>query len=306
MIEAIRTGKRAKAALAVASLVGLGGSAAHAASISVNFNNGATDLTNNFNVEANGVASTNFSWGATAGVMDQAGPSAGGGVVPLGVDVTAVYNKGSFDLTTGSTVNLSVMYLRGSNTGGNKAQIGLLGGPSQSFNGGTNDVGFNFISARVIGNGTDLINAQGGAGAAGVAAGAATSTIGTNTAGFAFTAGHWYELNVSITETNTAAGTFSVGSNIVDFGTAGTTAGATVSTYGGGTFTDSNLIGDTALWAGFRDSGDGTTGPASTYLAQSYDNFTASGPATAAPEPASVALLALGGLAGLSRRRRRV
>jgi hypothetical protein len=236
--------------------------------------------------------------------MDQAGPSAGGGVVPLGVDVSAVYNKGSFDLTTGGTVNLSVMYLRGSNTGGNKAQIGLLGGPSQSFNGGTNDVGFNFISARVVGSGTDLINAQSGIAAPGVAG--ATANIGTNTAGFTFTAGHWYELNVSITETNTAAGTFTVGSNIVDFGTAGTTAGATVSTFGGGTFTDSNLIGDTALWAGFRDSGDGTAGPASTYLAQSYDNFTVSGPATATPEPASVALLALGGLAGLSRRRRRV
>jgi hypothetical protein len=47
MVEAIRTGKRAKAALAVASLVGLGSAAANAATItsaSVNFNNGATSV----------------------------------------------------------------------------------------------------------------------------------------------------------------------------------------------------------------------------------------------------------------------
>jgi len=303
MVDAIRTGKRAKAALAVASLVGLGGSAAHAATISsasVNFNNGATDITNNFNQETNGVASTGFSWGATAGILDQAGPSAGGAVVGSTTDDTLVYNQGSFDPTNGNTINLSLLYLRGNTTAGNKIQLGLLGGANQSFNGGTNDVGFNFISARVVGGGTDLINAQSGIAAPGVAA--ATANIGTNTAGFAYTIGHWYKLNVSITESNTTTGTFTVGSSIVDFGTAGTTAGATVSTFGGGTFTDSNLIGNTALWAGFRDSGEGTATASSAFLSVGDDNFNVN----QAPEPASIALLALGGLAGLSRRRRRV
>src|SRR5579871_4891784 len=187
MVEVIRTGKRAKAALMLAAAAGLGGSAAHASTItsaSVNFNGGSTDLTNNFNVESNGVASTNFSWNATSGVLDQAGPSAGGGVLPSGVDVTAVYKQGSFDPTTGQPIAMSIMYERGSNTGGNKAQLGLLGGSNQSFNGGSNDVGFNFISARVIGSATDNINAQ--SGIAAPTQNATTGNIGTNSPTFAF------------------------------------------------------------------------------------------------------------------------
>jgi len=299
MVEAIRTGKRAKAALAVASLVGLGGSAAHASTIgfaSVNFNGGATDLSGNFNQETNGVASSAFSWGATAGVMDQAGPSAGGGVTGAATDDTLIYNGGTIDFTTGQTYTLSVMYQRGNTTAANKIQLGVVDASNRSFNGGSNDTGYNFISARILGGTKDLIQGQFDSNVASAFSNATTLANGPS---FSYIVGHWYQLNVNIAETNTSTGTFKVDANVVDFGTAGTTAGAVVNEYSAQTVTDSNLINNNALWAGFRDSGEGTATAAANYLSTGYDNF-------AVPEPTSIALVALGGLAGLSRRRRRV
>jgi len=311
MVDAIRTGKRAKAALAVASLVGLGSSVAHAATISsasVNFNNGSTDLTGNFNQESNGVTGTSFSYGPSAGVQDGGTPNQGG-VLPVTphLDDSLIYSGGSLDFSTGNTYTLSLMYQRAATNplaGTSRVQLGVVDGSNRSFNGGSNDAGYNFISARVTGGATqDAFAGQGAVNAPGQTNGGANFAGNNNGTTFTYAAGHWYQLNVNITETNTSTGVFNITGSVVDFGTAGTAAGATVSLFpsnGTATFTDANLAGTLgqALWAGWRDAGNGTNPD----MATAYDNFAVS----STPEPASVALLALGGLAGLARRRRRV
>src|SRR4029077_12558517 len=122
-----------------------------------------------------GANSTSLAWGATFGIQDQPGPSAGGGVQSSGgvaIDTTAVYTASKVHLADGQVHTLSeyVTAVSGLGTGDKPLQIGYLAPTSTGFN-----TGFSFISARILGNNTVEFQYANG--------GTATSTLNTKPTG---------------------------------------------------------------------------------------------------------------------------
>ena len=123
----------------------------------VNFNTESTDFTAQFAVNQTGVAGgTSLNWNASAGVGDQTGGTAGGGVKVSAVstDETAVYTPTTFSLSDGNphTISIFLTAAAGLNTN-DRNQLGFLTSSTAGLNGG-----FSFISARIYGN--DSINFQ--------------------------------------------------------------------------------------------------------------------------------------------------
>ncbi len=123
----------------------------------VNFNTESTDFTAQFAVNQTGVAGgTSLNWNATAGIDDQSGGTAGGGVKvsAASTDETAVYTPTTFSLSDGNphTISIFLTAAGGLNTN-DRNQLGFLTSSTAGLNGG-----FSFISARIYGN--DSINFQ--------------------------------------------------------------------------------------------------------------------------------------------------
>jgi MYXO-CTERM domain-containing protein len=247
--------------------------------VSLDFNSDATSFTGNFLVENNGTANTGFTWTAGVGVQDQPGPAAGGAVVYSANDITASYNSSSFDLTAGTTTESAFLKLGGAAGGTDKAlQLGFMDVANRSFNGELADTAF--MSFRIFGNGTVEFQSKPLAGGTG-AVGLGSITLNQT---------DWLKASLILTPTNAAAGTYNYQVVIEDWGTTGTSKVSTLLTSTVNSITVgafSTGVDGKAAFAGFRT----TTG------APAIDNFSVT------PEPASMALLALGAL-GLLRRRK--
>jgi hypothetical protein len=241
-------------------------------SVYLDFNTAATDFTSNFTVYNNGGANnTSLAWGAAFGVQDQSGPAAGGGVQSSGsvaIDTTAVYTPSKVNLADGQvhTISEYVTAVAGLGTGDKPLQIGYLAPGSTGFN-----MGFSFISARILGNNSVEFQSANG--------GAATSIDNTRPTGTIRT-GDW--LDLIFTTQETASGSFKGTFTLVDYGPTGIGAGATV--LGPVSYTVTGLTGmgtASAVSPGFR-----TATPASFTGHVRFDNF-----AVDPPPPAKLAYL---------------
>jgi hypothetical protein len=257
----------------------------------------ASVFTNNFLVNQNGAPlPTSISWSGSAGVLDQPGPAAGGGLTygPTAGDPTADYNGNYFVLTGGpSTVSIMVK-TTATPTGGDKIQIGFLNLFNRSFNGEMSDsagpppvVGTAFITSRLLPTGANNLQVQikprNGA------------TATTNLSTLALAGNEWYKLTSVITPTGTD-GQYTVGTKLDDYGTDGVTFAAnkfddtatptTVTVLGMGA-----AEGGGAAVAGFRYG--------SANAAAALDNFNVLATnGTPIPEPSALVLL-LTGVLGL-------
>jgi hypothetical protein len=188
-----------------------------ATSIFVDFNSGAASFTSNFKVYNHGGANnTSLAWGATFGVNDHAGGTAGGGVqttASVSIDSTAVYTPSKVNLSDGLVHTMSEYVTAVPlGTGSKPLQIGFLSPTSTGFNNG-----FSFISARILGNRTVEFQSANG--------GIATSTHNTKPTGTINT-GDW--LKLIFTTQETASGSFKGTFSLVDYGPTGVGAGKTV------------------------------------------------------------------------------
>jgi hypothetical protein len=186
--------------------------------IFVNFNTAATDFTSNFTVYNNGGANnTSLSWGSALGINDQTGGTAGGGVqtaASVNIDSTAVYKPATINLSDGQlhTISEYVTAFAGLTSGNKPLQLGWLAPGSTGFN-----TGFNFISARILGNRTVEFQHANGAGAVSSHNTTPTGTINT---------GDWLQLVFTTQET--ASGSFSGTFSLVDYGPTGVGTAVTV------------------------------------------------------------------------------
>ena len=261
----------------------------NAAAVTVGFND-PNDI-NQFFQNNDGTARTVFNFSSTGGIADQAGGANGGALVAPNpsIDATAVYQSKSVNLTTGQAV-VSVLFNFSAATNAARTQLGFLSKPNLSFN-GENPPGSAFIAPRVNSDGSVNIQIKPSA------AGTATPFNGTLTGGIQ--GGHWYQLTVGLTETDTALGNVTIDTSVSDLGTTGT--GAPTLVFQNSTnitfvdFAGTNF--GSLLFTGVRTAN-------ATTPQLSLDNFTVSGNLSNAPEPASLALLGIGAGGFLLRRRR--
>ena len=177
----------------------------------VSFNAEPTDFTSQFAVNQSGTAGgTSLNWNAAAGVDDQAGGAAGGGVKASAVttDETAVYTPTTFNLSDGNphTISLFLTAAGGLNAA-DRSQLGFLTSSTAGLNGG-----YSFISARIYGN--DSINFQYDNGTSGA------TTVGAEILPTGVTTGDWLQLVFTAQET--ASGSFTLAESLLDYGTSGT------------------------------------------------------------------------------------
>jgi MYXO-CTERM domain-containing protein len=256
----------------------------------VNFNGGATDFTNNFSQNHDGTVTTDLKFGAASGVKDQPGPAAGGGVFITGgvaIDTSAIYTPTLWTLPDGlpHTVSTFVTVTSGLASGDKQLQMGFINGTSSSFNGENppnasfpNLQPTGFITARFLGNNNVELQTKN--------IGAGTASAG-NLASTGLNVGDWVKLTLTVTETDTTAGTFNWAYTLEDFGPDGLTPPATPANSNSGTVTVAGLANQN-LYAGFR-----TATPATFTGTINFDNFQTVGNGVAAPEPAGLALLGL-------------
>jgi hypothetical protein len=221
------------------------------------FNSSAASFTSEFATNNSGVAGgTALNWSSSAGVNDQAGGAAGGGIVAGAADQTAVYTPTQFNLSDGAvhTVSEFVTAATGFATGDRLLQIGLLTSATAGFN-----AGFSFISARIYGD--HRVEFQSGNGS-GTTAVAIDTTAPTGT----ITANDWLQLVFTTQET--ASGNFKGTFSLLDYGPTGTAAPTVVLAPVSYSVTGLNTIGTAAaLYAGFRTANSGGTSPLK------FDNF---------------------------------
>jgi hypothetical protein len=227
--------------------------------IFVDFNSGSASFTSNFKVFNNGGANnTSLAWGATFGINDLSGGTAGGGVETSGgvaIDTTAVYTPATVNLADGQVHTMSeyVTAVSGLSAGNKPLQIGYLAPGSTGFN-----AGFSFISARILGNDTVEFQSANG--------GTAVSINNTKPAG-TINAGDW--LKLIFTTQETASGSFKGTFSLVDFGPTGVGTGTVVLAPVSYTVTGLTGLGTaTAVSPGWR-----TALPASFTGHVRFDNF---------------------------------
>jgi hypothetical protein len=222
-----------------------------------NFNASATSFTGQFATNNSGTAGgTGLNWNSTAGLQDQAGGAAGGGVVASATDETAVYTPNPFNLSDGAvhTVSEFVTAATGYAAGDRLLQIGFLTAPSAGFN-----AGFSFISARVYAN--HQVEFQSGNGA-GTTAVALDTTMATGT----INANDWLQL--AFTTQETASGSFKGTFSLLDYGSTGVAAPTVVLAPVSYTVSGLSTIGTAStMYAGFRTANGGGTSPLK------FDNF---------------------------------
>jgi hypothetical protein len=223
-----------------------------------NFNTAATSFTTPFATNLSGVAGgTALNWSATAGIGDQAGGAAGGGIVGTATDETAVYTPTTFNLSDGAVHVVSEFVTAAARPAGDRIlQIGFLTSQTAGFNGG-----FSFISARVYGDHRVEFQSGNGAGTSAVALNttAATGTIAT---------GDWLQLVFTTRET--ASGSFTGTFSLLDYGPTGTAAPTLVLAPVSYVVTGLTTVGTAATtYAGFRTANSGGTGTLA------FDNFLA-------------------------------
>jgi hypothetical protein len=221
-----------------------------------NFNSAASSFTTPFATNLSGVAGgTALTWNATAGIADQSGGTAGGGVVGAATDETAVYTQTTFNLSDGAIHTVSEFVTAAARPAGDRIlQIGFLTSATAGFNGG-----FSFLSARVYGDHRVEFQSGNGAGTSAVALNttAATGTIAT---------GDWLELVFTTKET--ASGSFTGTFSLLDYGATGTAAPTLVLAPVTYTVTGLTTVGTAAtMYAGFRTANSGGTGTLA------FDNF---------------------------------
>jgi hypothetical protein len=278
--------------VAAAALAAL---AAPAHSASIDFNGGATDLSNNFTQITNGTGGT-VSWASTIGI------GGGGGLDTTSGDGTsAIYTPSSFDFSSaGTQLEVSMFFKWQNRTAGDKPL--MLGFVSASN--GDLRLASNYVGARVTSNRTpnatttgpeprsnantvsiDVINyANLGINNTTNASGTAALTGGMTS----LAAGNWYRLSVLVENAGSNNVDYTV--ELADFGTAGTTLVGSLLSHTT-TFANAPMTGDSSVYAAFRSAADAG--------ADALDNFSAD----VVPEPASLGLL---GLAPLALRRRRL
>src|SRR5262249_19790178 len=108
-----------------------------------NFNGSATSFTGPFATNNSGrPGGASLTWGPFAGIADQSGGTAGGGIVASAGDETAVYTPAPFNLSDGAvhTVAEFLTSAAGYASGDRLLQIGLVTSPTGPFN-----KGFSFL-----------------------------------------------------------------------------------------------------------------------------------------------------------------
>ncbi len=225
----------------------------------VNFNNGANDFINNFATNQSGVeGGTSLTWNTTAGIDDQTGGAAGGGVAAsnTSTDETAIYTPVPFNLSDGNvhTVSEFITAAAGLNSG-DRNQIGFTTSLIAGFNGG-----YSFISARLLGNHQVEFQSGNGTGTSAVTGTPVTPTGTINS-------GDWLQLVFTTQET--ASGSFSGTFSLLDYGPTGSAAPTIVLAPVPYAVTGLTTIGTgSTMYAGFRSATGGEfTSPLD------FDNF---------------------------------
>jgi PKD repeat protein len=195
----------------------------------------------NFNPFAGGGANFSFAESAAGGV-------GGSGCVSVfqSIDTTATYNGGSWDFSTnGAAITVSTLIKANAMAnGGNKIQLGII---NVTNNGLNNNPGVAFESFRVLpqGSGVWSLREQWRSGEVIPP----ETTIGSVN----FVVGDWYKFVVSVTNTGGAAGNYTAGCAIYDYGTKGLTPGANIVTFPTlQTHTGQTNVTISAVWPAIR------------------------------------------------------
>jgi hypothetical protein len=225
-----------------------------------NFNGSATSFTSQFATNVVGKpGGSSIRWGPFAGIDDQAGGKAGGGISASSGDENAIYTQGTFNLSDGAVHTVSE-FLTWTTTGttytsGDRMlQIGFVNSPTGAFN-----AGLSFISARILGN--RHVEFQSGNGT-GTGAVSQHNTAPTGT----INSGDWLELVFTTQET--ASGSFQGTFSLLDYGLTGLGVPVIVLAPVSYSVTGLTTIGSAStMYAGFRTA----TGGGNNSL--TFDNF---------------------------------
>jgi hypothetical protein len=286
-IESLRTGNRSNSktltrclSLAAFALIT---SSATAQTVSYNFNSGSSDYLTTF-TERNGSGSY-FTFG---------GVSNSGSIRGFGSNQWAAIHNVSFANSLGTTITISLDFLGGlqpTTASGDVVGLGILSDSAVGFQPNQpghyyfeNTVGLNNFSSQNL---TQLQFRQGGP--------TLNSGGGVTSQSPMLTEDNWYRYVVTYTNTGTG---FSVNLSLYDIGAAGVSA--PVLFMSASDFASApELAADASIYIGING---GTSGGDVQY-AKRLDNFAA---VAAVPEPRTVAMLALGGVALLLARRRSI
>lgn len=261
-----------------AGLAILATTAAPALAAFVDFNTPG-QLAANFNIPSGTTTAQTFTEQTAGGV------GGSGSVRPRDTDATAVYKTETFNLPVGGTFTTSMFVNKVSSTaaGSRMLQLGLGEAATDLFTTATGE----FLSARVDtasdNTGRYVLVVQ-------HRSGTTLTNLAQTTTPVALTGDRYYRFSVEIDRTGET--TYTIEGSLVDYGTTGQTPGATVLSFSPVAVTNTMLQGVTspALYAGFRSGYNAG--------AHRLDNFEA-----VVPEPASAALLTVGGLVAFARRR---
>lgn len=279
----------------LASLVALASvSISEAQSVSINFNGGvAADWTSQF-VQNNGTQG--YTWLATAGITDQAGPAAGGGLVTgltSSQNPSIVFTTSSLNGASNNSFTISAK-IRGewtTNTTNGNGMFHLGFGSDTTANFGGSPTAASFAIRLQSTTTAGSLSWQTRNNNTNAAISGASNVTGLS-------ASNWYGLTATFTETTLNNWSFTA--QLLDFGAAGTGLGSSITNGSvSGTLVNSGMFSASNLFAAvnFRDAGSSLTNH--TFV----DDLSFS----AIPEPSSFAALAglgaLGLVATLRRRR---
>jgi hypothetical protein len=201
-------------------------------------------------------------------------------------DTTAVYTPLSVDLTNGLTHNVSIDFKTGTVPfGGASNAVVMLGFSANNNTGFYSNTADAFVGGRVRHQGS--INGLQSQTKVSGGTGSTSSPANASLANIAFVSDNWYRLNLAVTRDGVTANQFAYTMTLLDIGPTGASAPASI-TNGtlAGTFLNADLYSDTTAYAAFRGVPSVTGGDVA------FDNFTV----TAVPEPASISVVALGGI----------
>jgi hypothetical protein len=266
----------------VISFVAVSALAISSASAAVNFSDSfSTDTRSNYTVTA---SPSDVTYSGTAGT------SGGGGLALASTSdvLPSIISNSSFTVATGEALDMSVMFQKGTPgyTGSSQLFLGISDQSNYSW-GGAPGTGFSALGISV--NAFNQIFTRSATNGSGV-----TNANFTPSGPFNLTNGNWYKLSATITKPATG-NDWTISGQFQDWGSTGTTPGATILTLPTATVTIASATFNDAATANYGQFG---------YRASAWsgaDNFTMVSPV---PEPSTMALCGLGALALVSRRRR--